>query len=89
METLGRVNGERAIAVAKDMGLDMDKLQKEVESTETRNALQENMALGDKLSLTGTPAFIIGEAVIPGAVGLEPLKQLVDNVRTCGKANCS
>ena len=89
METRGRVNGERAMAVAKEMGLDMAKLQKDVESTETRNALQENMALGDKLSLTGTPAFIIGEAVIPGAVGLEPLKQLVDNVRTCGKANCS
>jgi protein-disulfide isomerase len=89
METRGRVNGERAMAVAKEMGVDMAKLQKDVESAETRNALQENMALGDKLNLTGTPAFIIGEAVIPGAVGIEPLKQLVDNVRTCGKADCS
>ncbi len=88
LESRGRVNGERAMAVAKEMGVDMAKLQKDMEGAEVRNALQENMALGDKLSLTGTPAFIIGETVIPGAVGLEPLKQVVANVRQCGKANC-
>lgn len=88
MDTRGRVNGERAMAVAKEMGLDMGRLQKDMESPDTRKALQENMELGDKLSLTGTPAFIVGETVVPGAVGLEPLKQLVTNVRQCGKANC-
>jgi protein-disulfide isomerase len=89
LETRGRVGGERAMAVAKEMGVDMAKLQKDLDSAEVRNALQENMALGDKLNLTGTPAFIIGETVIPGAVGIEPLKQVVDNVRACGKATCS
>ncbi|WP_414470682.1 DsbA family protein [Microvirga sp. M2] len=88
LETRGRVNGERAMAVAKEMGADMAKLQKDMDSPDVRGALQENMALGDKLSLTGTPAFIIGEAVIPGAVGIEPLKQIIDNVRSCGKATC-
>ncbi len=88
LESRGRVNGERAIAVAKEMGVDVVRLQKDIDSAEVRGALQENMALGDKLSLTGTPAFIIGETVIPGAVGLEPLKQLVSNVRQCGKADC-
>ncbi|WP_243368942.1 DsbA family protein [Microvirga solisilvae] len=88
LETRGRVGGERAMAVAKEMGVDIAKLQKDMESPEQRAALQENMALGDKLNLTGTPAFIIGEVVIPGAVGVEPLKQVVDNVRTCGKATC-
>lgn len=88
LETRGRVNGERAMAVAKEMGVDMARLQKDLDSAEVRNALQENMALGDKLNLTGTPAFIIGETVIPGAVGIDPLKQVVDNVRACGKATC-
>jgi protein-disulfide isomerase len=88
LESRGRVNGERAMAVAKDMGVDMARLQKDIESPEVRSALQENMTLGDKLSLTGTPAFIVGETIIPGAVGLDPLKQLVDNVRQCGKASC-
>lgn len=88
MDSKGRVNGERAMAVAKDMGLDMARLQKDLESVEIRSALQENMGLGDKLGLTGTPAFIIGDTVIPGAVGLDPLKQVVASVRQCGKAAC-
>lgn len=88
METRGRVNGERALAVAKDMGLDIAKLRKDMESPDVRSALQENMGLGDKLGLSGTPAFIVGDAVIAGAVGLEPLKQVVASVRQCGKASC-
>jgi protein-disulfide isomerase len=88
LESRGRVNGERAMAVAKEMGLDMARLQKDMEAADVRAALQENVTLGDKLGLSGTPAFIIGDQVIAGAVGLEPLKQVVTNLRECGKANC-
>ncbi|HZH52311.1 MAG TPA: DsbA family protein [Microvirga sp.] len=88
MDSKGRVNGERVMAVAKDMGVDMARLQKDIQGPEVQAALQENMELGDKLGLTGTPAFIVGDGVIPGAVGLEPLKQVVANVRQCGKASC-
>ncbi len=88
METRGRVNGERALAVAKEMGVDLTRLQKDVDSPEVRAVLQENVALGDRLGLTGTPAFIIGNEVISGAVGSEPLRQTVSSVRQCGKAVC-
>jgi protein-disulfide isomerase len=88
MASQGRVNGERALAVAKDMGVDTARVQKDMEAAEVRAALQENVGLGDKLGLSGTPAFIIGDEVIPGAVGLEPLKQVVAGVRQCGKATC-
>jgi len=88
METRGRVNGERALAVAREMGLDMAKLQKDIEGPEVRAALQENVKLGDQLGLTGTPAFVIGDEIISGAVGLEPLKRTLAGVRQCGKAVC-
>jgi protein-disulfide isomerase len=88
LESRGRVNGERALAVAKEMGVDMARLQKDADSAEIRAAMQENVSLGDKLGLTGTPAFIIGDEVIAGAVGLDPLKRVVASVRQCGKAEC-
>ena len=88
METRGRVNGERALQVAKEMGLDMARLQRDMDHTEVRAALQENMTLGDKLGLTGTPAFVIGDEVIAGAVGLEPIRKVVASTRQCGKATC-
>ena len=89
METRGRVNGERALAVAKEMGLDMARLQKDMDGAGgAARRCRRTSALGDKLGLTGTPAFIVGDEIIPGAVGLEPLKQVVASVRQCGKANC-
>ena len=88
METRGRVNGERALQVAKEMGLDVARIQKDMDHAEVRAALQENMSLGDKLGLTGTPAFVIGDEVISGAVGLDPLRKLVASTRQCGKATC-
>ena len=88
METKGRVNGERAMAVAREMGLDMARLQKDLDGEEVKATLQENVALGDKLGLTGTPAFILADEIIPGAVGLEPMRQAVASVRQCGKVSC-
>ncbi len=88
METRGRVNGERAIAVAKDMGVDVAKLQKDMESPAVKATIQENVVLGDKLGLSGTPAFVVGDEVISGAVGLEPLRKTVAGVRQCGRAVC-
>jgi protein-disulfide isomerase len=88
METRGRVNGERALAVAKDMGLDVARLKKDMESADIKTALQQNLDIADKLGLSGTPAFIAGEEIIPGAVGIEPLRRLVASLRECGKAAC-
>lgn len=88
METRGKVNGERAMALAKDFGLDMAKLKQDMDGEEVRATIRENVELGDKLGLTGTPAFVIGDTVVFGAVGLEPLRKNVASVRQCGKAAC-
>ncbi|GJD52264.1 hypothetical protein OPKNFCMD_5027 [Methylobacterium crusticola] len=88
LETRGRVNGERAISLAREMGADVARLQKDMQSPEIQAALQENVGLGDKLGLSGTPAFIIGDEIIPGAVGIEPIRKTVAGVRQCGHAAC-
>ena len=88
LESKGRVNGERALALAKEFGLDLEKLKKDAQGPEVKAALAENMGLGDKLGLSGTPAFIVGEEILPGAVGLEPMKKTVNDVRQCGHASC-
>ncbi|MCC0807092.1 DsbA family protein [Methylobacterium sp. W2] len=88
LESKGRVNGERAIALAKDMGLDIAKLQKDAQGAEVKAALAENVGLGDKLGLSGTPAFIIGDEIIPGAVGVEPIRKTIGDIRQCGHASC-
>ncbi len=88
MDSKGRVGKDRALAVAKEVGADMSRLAKDMESTETRAMIEETMRIGDALKLQGTPAFIVGEEIIFGAVGTEPLRASVNAMRQCGKANC-
>jgi protein-disulfide isomerase len=88
MESRGRVDKERAMAVARESGVDMSRLARDLESPETRATIAENIDMGDRLGLTGTPAYIIGEELVFGAVGRETLRKTVAGVRQCGKATC-
>ncbi len=88
MDSRGRVTKDRALALAKEMGVDVARLQKEMETPQVRQVLSDAMTLGDKLSLTGTPAFVIGDEVVFGAVGVEALRSTITGVRQCGKASC-
>lgn len=88
LETRGRVNGERGLAVAREMGLDIARLQRDLEGPEVKAALQENSDLSEKLGINGTPAFILGDEVISGAVGVEPLRVAITAMRKCGQAIC-
>lgn len=89
MSVKGRVNGAKALEVAKEAGADIEKLKKEMEAPATKAAIEDTVALGDRLGLTGTPAFIIGEEIVFGAVGQAALKQKLDSVRRCGKTECA
>jgi protein-disulfide isomerase len=63
--------------IAKTVGLDLDRLHKDMQSTEIAAALNRNLDLGRALDINGTPGFIIGDQVIGGATTLEDLKKYV------------
>jgi protein-disulfide isomerase len=79
----------RALAVAKEVGLDMARIEKDMTSEEVRTTLQESMQLADKLGLNGTPSYVIGPNVVVGAVGYEALKEKIEQARACAAtASC-
>jgi protein-disulfide isomerase len=84
----GKVGRQQALDAAKEAGADMTRLQKDMESPEIGQAIEQNVQLADALGLTGTPSYIVGDDVVVGAVGFPELKTRVDNVRKCGKAAC-
>jgi protein-disulfide isomerase len=86
--THGPVGKAEALAVARDLGLDMDKLAKDMESPEVKSGLSEVMQLADALQINGTPTFVVGQDVVVGAVGYDQLKDKVDAVHKCGHATC-
>ena len=83
----GQVDKAQALAAAKEAGADMARLEKDLGSSEVRETLQESFKLAEALGMNGTPSYVIGNDVVIGAVGLEALKEKVNNAR-CGKVTC-
>jgi protein-disulfide isomerase len=67
--------------VAKDAGMDIGKAKKDVDSTATLLQIEKNRSLASKLGLGGTPAFIIGDAIIPGVMSLKDLQNVIKERR--------
>jgi protein-disulfide isomerase len=83
----GQADKARALAAAKDAGLDVAKIEKDLESEEVKASLAESFKLAQALGLNGTPSYVIGDKVIIGAVGLEALQEGINTAR-CGKPTC-
>ncbi|MBV8061074.1 MAG: DsbA family protein [Alphaproteobacteria bacterium] len=67
--------------VAKDVGLDVEKLKKDAADDSVAKIAQTNVELGTEIGVRGTPMFIIGDKVYPGALQAEQLKKAVEDAR--------
>lgn len=83
----GHADTARALAVAKEIGLDMNRLQKDMKSPEVQKTLHQDFKLAEALGLNGTPSYVIGDNVIVGAIGLQGLQGKINTAR-CGKETC-
>jgi protein-disulfide isomerase len=73
---------DKAIAsIARGVGIDTGKMKARSEDSQVTAKLARNLDLGRALELDGTPAFIIGDSLIPGAVDLELLEQAIAAAR--------
>jgi protein-disulfide isomerase len=68
-------------ATALQLGLNPDRLIRDMSSPAITSKLAENAALAQTLGVTGTPAIIVGNQLVPGAIGLDDLRKLVDHAR--------
>jgi protein-disulfide isomerase len=69
------------VAIAEEHGLDGDRLVEEMQSEAVRARLMANHELAQEIGVEGTPAFIVGDSFMPGAVPLEQLEAAVDDAR--------
>jgi protein-disulfide isomerase len=83
----GPADKAHALAAAKDAGFDMARLDKDLQSDEVKQTLEENLKLAEGLGLNGTPSYVLPGEVVVGAVGLPALKGKVNTAR-CGKEIC-
>ena len=70
------------MAAATALGLDMEKIKTDSESAEVKAEIEQNYALAQKLGIRGTPAYIIGDTLTPGAISYAQMQELVAAART-------
>jgi protein-disulfide isomerase len=84
MEHRGTFTQDAVLDIARTAGLDMDKFQADLKDSSFQDEIKKNQDLAEKLNIDGTPAFIIGQEKVPGAIGFDDMKRLVDEARQSG-----
>jgi protein-disulfide isomerase len=83
----GHADKARALAVAKEVGFDLARIEQDLSSDEVKAQIEESFKLAEALGLNGTPSYVVGNDVVVGAVGLNMLNEKVNTAR-CGKTVC-
>ncbi|MBL4802093.1 MAG: thioredoxin domain-containing protein [Emcibacter sp.] len=77
----GRLTEERIFEIAREVGLDEEKLAKDMTSPVLERNIKINHSLAQALEITATPVFVIGDTILPGAVPYSELLKMVKNAR--------
>ena len=81
MTARGQLSEEKIFSIAEDLSIDVDGLRKAMNTAVVTGELNKNMELAKSLGIEGTPAFVVGEELAPGAIGMDELKRMIAAVR--------
>lgn len=81
MSARGSAGEQQILDIAERVGIDPAALRTEMRKPEIEEQIRANIALGQRIHVNGTPAFIINGEIIPGAVSLDALRELVSAAR--------
>ena len=71
------INKNNLYKIAKELSLDIEKFKKDISSEKIKNNIIKNIKFANSLKIRGTPTFIIGQQILPGAYSYEKLKEII------------
>jgi protein-disulfide isomerase len=77
----GPASKEKAMAAAKNQGLDMARLAQDLGTDEVNATIAEDLKLARAVGISGTPSYVIGKDLVVGAVGIAALKDRIEAAR--------
>lgn len=80
-------NEESSLKLAKSLGADETKLRELMKSKEVVTSFQNAYNIAQQLNISGTPSYIIGNELVPGAVGKDVLAAKITEQREKQSAN--
>jgi len=76
------VDESSTLGVVKGLGLDPAQVKKESEASDIDVVLKNNYELGQAIGADGTPSYVIGDSIHPGALEADELKAKIAAART-------
>jgi protein-disulfide isomerase len=76
MATAGELPKDRILDIAKSVGLDTARLEKDMADPAVLDSIKQSNALADKLHFDGTPTFVINDRIVVGELGDAELQAL-------------
>jgi len=67
--------------IARGVGIDIERMMADMEAPEIQAMIKRNNDLAQALQITGTPAFVIGDTLVPGAIDRKAIERLVAQAR--------
>ena len=84
----GQVDKKVALDAAAALGLSPVALELDMGTETVSQLIQTSYEIAKELNITGTPTYIIGNEIIPGAIGIDDLRDRIANMRACGETQC-
>jgi len=81
MKLRGAPSEAAIMRLAASLGLDEARFSSDMQSDAIEATIQENYKLAQEIGVRGTPAFIIGNKLIPGAMSADELRALIARTR--------
>jgi len=84
MQIRGTADKKNVLEIAEEVGLDVRKLVTEMQAPYITEEINDVLRVASAIGVNGTPAYIVGDSVISGAVGLAELRRQISEVRKSG-----
>lgn len=84
MGNRGPLTPDTVFQLAKKAGISVDRLKRDMEDPAIEKYLQDTLQLAQQLGINGTPGFVIGGKLVPGAVDKDQMKDLIAEARKPG-----
>ena len=76
-----QLNFEILNKIAKKVGSSIKNFNSQLNEDKVNNVILKNLTLADKLSIDGTPTFIIDDNIFRGFISFDQLQEIIDNLR--------
>lgn len=78
----GNINEGSLTRIASSLDLDADAILAQMDSEEVSQVIQKNHALAQRLSISGTPSFVMADQMLRGFIPAQDMQRIADEIRT-------